>query len=82
MSTWRTIWENTDGCAEQYRCTSALYTMSVISQRHSIIYDWGMIAPGHVKDVVGGLNSIEKHYMYQLMSNVQHPGFKKLFRIF
>ena len=26
-----TIWENTDGCAEQYRCASALYLMSVIS---------------------------------------------------
>ena len=22
-----TIWENTDGCAEQYRCASALYLM-------------------------------------------------------
>ena len=27
-----TIWDNTDGCAEQYRCASALYLMSVISQ--------------------------------------------------
>ena len=26
------IWENNDGCAEQYRCASALYLMSVISQ--------------------------------------------------
>ena len=27
-----TIWENTDGCAEQYICASAMYLMSVISQ--------------------------------------------------
>ena len=27
-----TIWENTDGCAEQSRYSSALYLMSVISQ--------------------------------------------------
>ena len=27
-----TTWENTDGCAEQYRCASALYLMSVMSQ--------------------------------------------------
>ena len=27
-----TIWEKTDGYAEQYRCASALYLMSVISQ--------------------------------------------------
>ena len=29
-----TIWENTDRCAEQYRCASALYLMSVISQTY------------------------------------------------
>ena len=27
-----TIWENTDDCAEQYRCASALYLLSVMSQ--------------------------------------------------
>ena len=27
-----TIWENNDGCAKQYRCASALYLMSVMSQ--------------------------------------------------
>ena len=31
-STLSTIWENTDGCAEQYICASALYLMSVIYQ--------------------------------------------------
>ena len=29
MSTLSTIWENNDGCAEQYRCDSALYLVSV-----------------------------------------------------
>ena len=27
-STLSTIWENTDGCAEQHRCASTLYLMS------------------------------------------------------
>ena len=52
------IWENTDGCAEQYRCASALYLMSVISQTHSIIIDRGISAPGHGKEVVDGLNDV------------------------
>ena len=26
-----TIWENTDGCVEQYRCASSLFLMSVMS---------------------------------------------------
>ena len=38
-STLSTIWENTDGCAEQYRCAFALYLISVLSQCYSIIID-------------------------------------------
>ena len=77
MSTLSTIWKNTDGCAEKYRCASALYLMSVLSQCLSLIIDRGISAPGHGKDVVDGLNSIDKRYMYQLMCTVQLPGSKK-----
>ena len=42
-----TIWENTDGCVKQYRCASALYLMSMMSQTYSIIIDRGISAPGH-----------------------------------
>ena len=47
--------------------------MSVLSQHHSIIFDRDIGAPGHVKEVVYGLNSIYKRYMYQLMYTVQLP---------
>ena len=73
MSTLSTIWENTDGCAEQYVCASALYRMSVVSQHHSIMIDPGIISPGRGKEVVDGLNAIDKRYMYQLMYNLQLP---------
>ena len=33
-------------------------------------------APGHVKEVVDGLNAVDKRYVYQLMSTVQLPGSK------
>ena len=69
-----TIWENTDGCAEQYRCASALYLMSVMSQTYSIIIDPSISAPEHGKEVVDGLNAVDKRYIYQLMSKVQLPG--------
>ena len=69
-----TICENTDGCAEQYICASALYLMSVISQTYSLIIDWGISAPGHGKEVVDGLNDVDKPYIYQLISKVQLPG--------
>ena len=59
-----TIWENTDGCAEQYKCASAMYLMSVMSQTYSIIIDLGISAPGHGKEVVDGLNAVDKRYIY------------------
>ena len=51
--------------------------MSVLPQSYSIIIDQGISAPVHGKEVVDGLNAIEKLYMYQLMSNVQFPESKK-----
>ena len=63
-STLSTIWGNTDGCVEKYRCASALKLMSVLSQLHSIIIDWGMSEPVHGKEVVDGLNAIDKQYIF------------------
>ena len=67
------IWENNDGCAEQYRCASALYLMSVMSQCYSFVIDKGISAHGHGKEVVNGLNTIGNRYIYKLMSNVKLP---------
>ena len=53
--------------------------MSVLSQLHSIIIDRGRSAPGHGKEVFYGLNSIDKRYMYQLISNFQLPGSKTFY---
>ena len=48
-STLSTIWENTDGCEDQYICASAIYLISVMYQCYSIIIDQGIISPGHGK---------------------------------
>ena len=48
--------------------------MSVISQTYSIIIDRGISAPGHGKEVVGGLNAVDKRYIYKFISKVQLPG--------
>ena len=60
-----TIWENIDGCDEQFRCASGLYIMSFMSQCYSVTIDIGISAPGHGKEVVDGLNAINKCYIYQ-----------------
>ena len=82
MSALSTIWENTDGFAEQYICASALYLMSVMPQYYLFIIDQGISEPVHGKGVVGGLNAIGKCYIYQLLSNVKIQGSKHLINIF
>ena len=48
--------------------------MSVMSQTYPIIIDRGISAPRHGKEVVDGLNAVDKRYIYQLMSKVKLPG--------
>ena len=48
--------------------------MSVLSQCYSIIIDQGISVPGHGKELVDGLNAVDKRYIYQLMSKVQLHG--------
>ena len=48
--------------------------MSVLSQCHLIIINWGISAHVHGEEVVGGINAIDKRYMYKLISNFQIPG--------
>ena len=41
---------------------------------YSIIVDRGISATEHGKEVVDGLNAVDKRYIYQLMSKVQLTG--------
>ena len=47
--------------------------MSVMSQCYYIIIDQVISAPGHGKEVVDGINAVDKCYIYQLMFTVQLP---------
>ena len=68
-----TIWESTYGCAEQCKCSSALYLMSVMSKCYSISIDRGRSEPVNRKEVIDGLNDVDKRYIHQLMSKFQLP---------
>ena len=50
--------------------------MSVMSQCYYIIVDQGISATVNVKEILYGLNAVDKRYiyMYQLMSNVKLSG--------
>ena len=45
-----------------------------MSQCYSIIIDCCIITPRHWKEVVHGLNAVDKRYIYELMSKVQLSG--------
>ena len=44
---------------------------------YSVTIDRYISAPGHGKEVLDGLNAVDKHYIYPIMSNVQLPGSRR-----
>ena len=57
------MWDQTDGCAKQYRCSIAYYLISYLSKSYQIVLDRAVDIPSHVKDVVDGFNSVRKRYL-------------------
>ena len=62
-----TIWEVTDGCAKQYRCATAIYLMSTVSQQFDVVIDRSIEAPGHGKGEVDGFGAVDKQFLYKSM---------------
>ena len=50
-----------------------------MSQYYSIIIDQGISAHGHGKEVVYGLNAVDKRYIYQVVSTIQLPGSNRFY---
>eukprot|EP00957_Ditylum_brightwellii_P184269 14035330-Ditylum_brightwellii.AAC.1 len=65
--------EDTYGCSKQYRSTSSLYLISTISIKYDIVIDHAIGAPGHGKDVVDGLNAVDKRYLRTAMLRNSFP---------
>ena len=63
-----TLYCNSDGAAKQYRCANALYYLSCLATKYGIEIDRAISAPGHGKDVVDGLNAVDKHYLKKIMN--------------
>ena len=55
-----TISENTKSCAEKYRCETVLYLLSMLEHAYNIIVDCGVGAPGIGREVIDGMNPIDK----------------------
>ena len=50
-----TIWEHTDGCTKQYRCSKSLYLLSSLAVEYEVTIDRHIDAPGHGKDLFDGV---------------------------
>ena len=57
------MWNQTDGCAKQYRCSISYYLMSYLSTSYQIVLDRDVDTPGHGKYVVDGFNAVQKQYL-------------------
>ena len=54
------MWDQTYGCANQYRCSIDFYLMSFLSKSYQIVPDRAVDTPGHGKVVQDGFNAVQK----------------------
>ena len=57
------MWDQTDGCAKQYRCSIAYYLMYFISKSYQMFLVIAVDTPGDGKYVVDGYNAVQKRYL-------------------
>ena len=57
------ILDSTDGCAESYRCGTALYMLWKLARERDIVFDRAIDASGHGKKIIDGLGGELKHFL-------------------
>ena len=57
------MWDQTDKCANQYRCSISYYLMSYLSKSYQIVLDRAVDTPDHGKYLVYGFNAVQKRYL-------------------
>ena len=72
------MWDQTDGCAKQYRCSIAYYPMSYLSKSYQIVLDRALDTPGHGKYVVDGFNAVQKQYLASFLRMRRTPEKHKI----
>ena len=67
------MWDHAYGCANHYRCASAIYILQCIALEISIIIGIAVGAPGHEKYVVYDMNTRDKRMIKFKMTNLLNP---------
>ena len=61
-----TLYCNTDGASKQYRCTNEICYLLFLSTKYNTNINCAIGTPGHGKDIIDGLNAVDKHYLKNL----------------
>ena len=72
-------WDQTDGCANQYRFSIAYYLMSFLSKSYQIVLNRAVDTPGHGKDVVDGFKDVQKRYLATCLRMRSTPEKDKIY---
>ena len=72
------MWDLTDGCAKQYRCSIAYYLMSYLSTSYQIVLDRAVDTPDHGKYVVDDFNAVQKQYLATCLRMRSTPEKRKI----
>ena len=67
------LYDETDGCGNQYYCGTAIYLLIVLVLQYGIVIDRAIGDPGHGKDIVDGLNATDKHFLQGKMCIIGSP---------
>ena len=71
---WKIV-DDTDGCAVQYRCGTALWMLHKLAAETGYIYDRGIDAEGHGKKLIDGLSGVDKNYIIkEFRGNISHQS--------
>ena len=62
---------------DRYRCATVLYLFSMLSHAFNIIIEHGISASGHIREILYGMNDIDKSFISHLLDIVQLPGSQK-----
>ena len=72
------MWDQTDGCAKQYRCSIAYYLMYFLSKSYQFFLDRAVYTPGYGKYVVDGFNAVQKLYFATSLRMLSMPEVDKI----
>ena len=72
------MWDQTDECTKQYRCSIAYYLMSFLSKSYQIVIDRYVDTPAHEKYVVYGFNVVHKRYLDTCLRMCNTPELDKI----